>query len=94
MASGAMLQRLAQEFLAKGPLVEGELDVEGGRQRGFHFCQRFVREALGLQGGDVDAGRIGERAVADGIGLDLGDIAFAVAERAQRHGTAWLMIFQ
>ena len=32
------------------------------------------------------AGRIGERAVADGIGLDLGDIAFAVAERAQRLG--------
>ena len=57
-----------------------------GRQRGFHLGQRFVGKALGLQRGDVDAGRVGERAVADGIGLDLGDLAFAVAERAQRHG--------
>ena len=32
------------------------------------------------------AGRVGERAVADGIGLDLGDVAFAIAERAQRLG--------
>jgi len=32
--------------------------------------------------------------VADGIGLDLGDVALAVAERAQRLGTARLMIFQ
>ena len=36
----------------------------------------------------VDAGRLLERAVADRIGLDLGDLGFAVAERAQRlrHG--------
>ena len=69
------VERVAQEVLAKGPLVEGELDVERGRQRLFHLGQRFVGEALGLQRGDVDAGRIGERAVADGIGLDLRDIA-------------------
>ena len=45
-------------------------------------------EALGLQGGVVDAGRLRERAVADRVGLDLGDLGFAVAERAQRfrHG--------
>ena len=86
MASGAMLQGVAQEVLAKGPFVEGELDVEGGRQGGFHLLQRFVGEALGLQGGDVDRRRVGERAVADGIGLDLRDIALAIAERAQRLG--------
>ena len=52
----------------------------------FHLGDRFVGEAFGLQGRDVDAGRVGERAVADGIGLDLRDLAFAIAERAQRLG--------
>ena len=80
------VERVAQEVLAKGPLVEGELDVERGRQRLLDLGQGFVGEALGLQGGDVDAGRVGERAVADGIGLDLRDVAFAIAERAQRLG--------
>ena len=78
------LQGVAQEVLAKGPLVEGELDVEGGRQRRLDLRQSFVGEALGLQGGNVDGGRVGERAVADGIGLDLRDVAFTIAERAQR----------
>ena len=34
------------------------------------------------------AGRLAERAVADRVGLDLGDLGFAIAERAQRlrHG--------
>ena len=86
IASGAMLQRVAQEVLAKGPLVEGELDVERGRQRLFHLGQRFVGKTLGLQGGDVDARRVGERAVADGVGFDLGNVSFGVAERAQRDG--------
>ena len=86
IASGVELQGVAQEILAEGPLVEGEFDVERGRQRGFHLRQRFVGEALGLQGGNVDRGRVGERAVADGIGLDLRDVAFAIAERAQRLG--------
>ena len=86
MASGAMLQGVAQKVLAKGPLVEGELDVEGGGKGGFDLCQSFVGKALGFQGGNVDGGGVGERAVADGIGLDLGDVALAVAERAQRLG--------
>src|ERR1700758_1581859 len=77
---------IADELLAKGPLVEGELDVEGGRQRLLDLGDRFIRETLGLQRGDVDAGGIGERAVADCIGLDLRDLAFAIAKRAQRLG--------
>ena len=44
----------------------------------------FVGEPLGLQRRVVDAGRLRQRAVADGIGLDLGDLALAVAEAAQR----------
>ncbi len=72
----------------RGPLVEGELDVEGGRQRLLDLGDDVVGEALRLQGRVVDAGRLAERAVADGVGLDLGDLGFAVAERAQRfrHG--------
>ena len=77
---------VADEVLAKGPLVEDELDVEGGRQRLFDLGDGFVGEALGLQRRGVDAGRVGQRAVADGIGLDLGDLALAIAERAQRRG--------
>ena len=34
----------------------------------------------------VDAGRLRQRAVADGIDLDLGDLGFAIAERAERLG--------
>ena len=86
MASGADAERVADEIFAKGPLVEGELDVERGRQRLFDLGNGFVGEALCLQGRDVDAGRVGERAVADGVGLDLRDLAFAIAERAQRRG--------
>ena len=47
------------------------------------LAMRFVGEALGLQRGGVDAGRIRKRAVTDRISLDLGDLAFAVAERAK-----------
>ena len=83
---GADAERVAHEVLAKRPFVEGEFDVERGRQRLLHLGDRFVGEALGLQGGHVDAGGVGQRAVADGIGLDLRDLALAIAERAQRFG--------
>ena len=86
MTSGIELQRVAQKVFAKSPLVEGELDVEGGGKGGFGLLQRFIGKTFCLQRGDVDRGGVGERAVADGIGLDLGDIALAVAERAQRFG--------
>ena len=57
-------------------------------QRGVEGGDLLVGEALGLERAGVDARRLVEVAVADGIGLDLGDLAFGVAERAQRlrHG--------
>ena len=48
--------------------------------------ERGVGEALGAQRRGVDAGRLAERGVADGVGHDLGDLRLAVAERAQRLG--------
>ncbi len=85
---GADAELVAQEVGAERPLVEGELDVERGRQRLFDFRDRFVAKALGLQRGVIDRRRLAERAVADSINLDLGDLRFAVAEHAQcfRHG--------
>src|SRR6185312_15931031 len=74
---GADTELVADEVLAKSPLVEGELDVEGGRQRFLHLGDRLIREAFGLQGRGVDAWRVGQRAVADGVGLDLRDLALA-----------------
>ena len=83
---GADAELVAAEFLAQRPLVEGELDVEGGRQRLVELGDRFVGEAFGLESCVVDAGGLRERAVADRIDLDLGDLGFAVAERAQGFG--------
>ena len=80
---GVDAEFVAQEVGAERPFVEGELDVEGGRQRLFHLLDRLGREALGLQRGVVDRRRLAERAVADRIGDDLGDVAFAIAEHAQ-----------
>src|SRR6202035_2116063 len=77
------LERVAQEVFAKRPFVEGEFDVERGRQRRLNLYQSFVGKTLGPQGGNVDRGRVGKRAVADGIGLDLRDVAFAISESAQ-----------
>ncbi len=48
------VQGVAQKILAEGPFVEGELDVERGRQGGFHLLQRLVGEALCLQGRGID----------------------------------------
>ena len=81
---GVDAELVAQEFGAQRPFVEDELDVEGGRQRLFHLLDRFRRKAFGLERGVVDRRRLAERAVTDRIGDDLGDVAFAVAEHAQR----------
>ena len=75
---------LDTEFFAERPLVEGELDVEGGGQGLFNERDRLGREALGFQRRVVDAGRLAEIAVADGIGLNLGDVGFRIAEHTQR----------
>ena len=39
---GVDAELVAQEVGAQRPFVEGELDVEGGRQRLFHLLDRFV----------------------------------------------------
>ena len=78
------LQRALQEVGAEGPLVEDELDVEGALERGVDGIDLLGGEALGLQRGRVDARSLVKVAVADGVGLDLGDLAFGIAERAQR----------
>ena len=74
---GRHAELVAQEVLAERPLVERELDVERGRQRLLDLGDRLVVEAFRPQGRVVDAGRLAERAVADRIGLDLGDLGFA-----------------
>src|SRR5262249_60468134 len=85
--SGELLRRdaeLGHELLAQRPLIEGELDVEGAAQRLFRLLDRLLREAFLLERGGVDAGRLREAAVADRVGLDLGDLFLRVAEHAQR----------
>src|SRR5579885_2241377 len=81
---GRNFQDVAAEILAERPLVEGELDVEGRRQCLLDLGDGLVGKAFGLEGGVVDRRRLRERAVSHGIGLDLGDLRLAVAERAQR----------
>ena len=85
---GVDAERRRQELLAERPAIEDELDVEGGLERVVELAQHRVGKALGLERGMIDGGRLGQRAVADRIGLDLGDLGLAVAERAQRlrHG--------
>ena len=81
---GRDLERAGEEILAQRPLVEDELDVEGALQPLLDRLDLLVGEALGTQGRGIDARRLLHRAMADGIGLDLGDIGLAVAERTQR----------
>ncbi len=80
------LEGFLEEVGAKRPLVEGELDVEGRLEAGADRFDLLVGKALCLQRAGVDGRRLIEVAVADGIGLDLGDLAFGIAERAQRFG--------
>ncbi len=79
---------VAQEVGAERPFVEGEFDVESGRQRLFHFLDRLVGETFGLQRGVIDRRRLADRAVADRVSDHLGDLAFAIAKHPQsfRHG--------
>src|SRR4029077_18314709 len=71
------------KLFAERPFVEGELDVEGGRQRCLDLGENFVGETLGLQGGNIDRGCVGERAMADRVGLDFRNLRLPVTERAQ-----------
>jgi hypothetical protein len=79
-------QRAGEEVLAQGPAVEHELDVEGRFQALLHRLDLLVGKALGPQGAGVDGGSLAHGAVAHRIGLDLGDLGFAVAEGAKRIG--------
>ncbi len=75
--SAGTLSVSIEEVLADRPLVEHELDVEGGAEPAFDLGQHLVGEALGLQRRVVDRRRLLQRAVTDRVGLDLGDLAFA-----------------
>src|SRR3546814_18308266 len=77
-------ERLGAELVAKGPLVEGELHVEGAGEAGLQRLQRGLGEALGLEAIMVHAGRVLESAVADRVADDRLDLALAVAEGAPR----------
>ena len=57
-SSARNAELVAAEVFAERPLVEGELDVEGGRQRLLDLGDGLVGEALGLQRGVVDARRL------------------------------------
>src|SRR3546814_11588763 len=81
-------ERLGAELVAKGPLVEGELHVEGAGEAGLQRLQRGLGEALGLEAIMVHAGRVLESAVADRVADDRLDLALAVAEGAQQIGRA------
>ncbi len=88
---GRDAERLTQKLLAERPFVEHELDVEGGGQRLVDLLDDLRREPLGgkrrmvdrRRVRMVDRRRVRQRAVADRIGLDLGDLGLAVAEHAQ-----------
>ena len=79
---------LDAESLAQGPFVERKLDVEGARQGVFDRTERRIVKASGAQALVIDGRRPVERAVAQRIALDRGDLGGAVAQRGQRlrHG--------
>ena len=74
------------ERLAEGPLVEDEADVEGGGERRLELRDLGLAEAVADQRGVVDLRRLAERAVADGVGDDLLDLAGRVAEVGEGAG--------
>src|SRR3546814_5684102 len=73
------------ERLAEGPLVEDELDVEGGGQCLLDLLDLGLAEAGGCEAAVVDAGRLEQGGVADGVADDLLDLVGRVAERSEEH---------
>src|SRR3546814_18632989 len=65
-------------------LVEDELDVEGGGQCLLDLLDLGLAEAGGCEAAVVDAGRLEQGGVADGVAADLLDLVGRVAERGQR----------
>ncbi len=75
-----------KEISAQRPLVKDELDVEGRLHRSVERGDLVFGEALGGQRRRVDGGRLVHVAMTHGIGLDLGDLVFRIAQRAQGGG--------
>jgi hypothetical protein len=63
------LEGVEQELLTQCPLICGKLDVKCGLEGPLEFLQGLIREALALERGMVDRGRLSERAVPNGIGF-------------------------
>ncbi len=85
---------LGAEFFAQRPLVEHKADVEGLRQRRVNLGQFVRAKAVAHKRGVVDARRVADGAVTDGIGDDLFDLGRAVAQLFKAAGTDWLMILK
>jgi hypothetical protein len=81
---GREAQHPGAELFAERPLVEGELDVEGGAETLLDRLDLRLAETLGLEGLMADGGRAGERAAADRVRDDLVDLGLAVAEGLER----------
>jgi hypothetical protein len=71
------------EFLAQGPFVEGEADVERRRQRLLQGLDRAFGEALGLELLVVECGRIIESRIADGVACNRLDLGGSISEGLQ-----------
>ncbi len=82
------LQHILAKIFAQRPFVERELDIEGALESRIQGFDLLVGKALRLQRRRIDARRLIEIAMADGISLNLRDLAFRIAKRAQRfrHG--------
>ena len=78
------IKRPGEEVVAQRPFVEHELDVEGRRHALFNSGDLLIREALGAQRRMVDAGSLCNRTMANGIGFDFCNLAFRIAECAER----------
>ena len=77
---GRDTQHVLAELGSQRPLVEDEADVEGRSQRAFHLFDLARAEAVSDQAGGVDAGRVADAAVTDGIGHDLFDLGRTIAQ--------------
>src|SRR5262249_38331716 len=75
---------LGAERFAEGPFVEREFDVEGRAERRLDRAERAVVEAFRRERLVVDRRRTPQRAMAQRIALDLGDLFLDITKRLQR----------
>ena len=80
------LEVLRDELFTQRPAIEREFDVEGAFDGHFDLREGIVGEALGFERRVIDGRRLAQGTVTDGIGLDLGDLRLAIAERTQGCG--------